>query len=134
MKRKHVANGRPNGGKREGAGRKPGSTNALSLGEVQAIRAANHRIPESAPQAIKDLANKALEVIANVMTGAVYSLDAPTRLKAAGMMREEACGRTTQSINVAGADGGPLVVKVLEYYGDEEDDAAPVSEPGKGEP
>lgn len=99
----------PRGGKREGAGRPPGAKNALPQGCVAAIKAANLRVPDKAPQAHRDLANRALERIADVMEDKVSSLTAFAVLTAARTLREEVCGPVPKKLEHSGPDGGPIV-------------------------
>lgn len=97
--RKHRATGKPPpGGKRPGAGRPPGSTNALPYGVVQAMKALNLRVPEGRPEPEKAVANRAFERIIDVMEEKVPFKDAPGVLKAASILREEICGPVKQRI------------------------------------
>lgn len=98
MKRKHVATGKPKGGKREGSGRPEGSTNALALGEVAAVKAAGLRVPESATPAQRDLADRALQRIAAVMEEKVGAFASTAVLKASTHIREEICGALKQKV------------------------------------
>lgn len=99
--RKHIATGKPKGGHRAGAGRKPGSPNALGYGEVKAVKSLRWRVPEAAPEPVKDLADLALETIAQVMRGEVSYLNAAPRLKAATTVRAEVCGPPAQKVEHA---------------------------------
>lgn len=112
QKRKHRATGKkPPGGTRYGAGR-PSGPQVLSNAEVQAVHAAKLRVPAGAAQVAKDLAAESLVTMANVMRGGVSFVEAPVRLKAAAMLREEVCGVQARPVHVAGADGGPLQVSI----------------------
>jgi len=84
-----------NGGKRLGAGRKPGG-NALGYGEVKAIRALRIRTPESLPEEAKELAGEAFEAVVRVMRREVQGRGTQDVLRAAAMVREEICGPITQ--------------------------------------
>lgn len=96
-KRKHVANGKPQGGARSGAGRKPGTKNALPKGAVKAIKAAGLRVPYGASAAQRDLADRAQQRIIDVMEGKVGRHSQPV-LNAARVLREEICGPVKQKI------------------------------------
>lgn len=120
-KRKHRATGKPRGGARSGAGRREGSTNALRLGEVRAVKAAGLRVPETASEAERKLADRAQQRIIDVMEEKVGFLKMPHVLKAAATLREEICGPVSKKVAVTGADGGPLTVKVVEFTGDGDD-------------
>lgn len=111
-KRKHRKTGAPRGGARSGAGRTEGSTNALGLGEVRAVKAAGLRVPDGAPKEQRELANEALGTIIDVMRGSIGFVEAPMRLKASAHIREEICGPVAKQVNLAGNDGGPLQVSI----------------------
>lgn len=99
MKRKHVATGeKPPGGKREGAGRKPGSKNLLALGEVKAVKAAGLRVPDSASKDQRELADESLDTITRIMRGRVHWQMAGPMLKASTHLREEICGAIKQRV------------------------------------
>ena len=101
------------GGKRPGAGRPPGSTNSLPLGAVQAVKAAGLRVPEAATPEQRELADEALGTVVEVMRGQVHYMDAPARLKAATVIRQEICGPVPTKLEHTGADGEPLTVRVV---------------------
>jgi hypothetical protein len=101
-KRKHVATGQPKGGSRSGAGRKPGSKNALDYGEVAAVAAAKLRVPEGADPSVQKLAARALERIADVMEEKVWEKQGRNVLAAATRIREEACGPLSQKVEITG--------------------------------
>lgn len=94
------------GGARPGAGRKPGTRN----GEVRAIKAAGLRVPASASQAEREIADEALQTVYAVMKkpgrGAGY------QLQAASMLREEICGPVPKKHEHTGADGKPLSITI----------------------
>jgi hypothetical protein len=98
LARKYVPNGKPNGGKRQGAGRPAGSKNTLELGEVRAIKAAGLRIPEHATEEQRNLADRAQQRIIDVMEEGVHYLSATSVLKAATHLREEICGAVKQKV------------------------------------
>lgn len=105
MDRKHVRTGRkPPGGKRPGAGRPPGSKNTLPLGAVAAVKAAGLRVPGSASEAQRELANRALQRIADVLEEGVHFTAAGHVLKAATILREEICGPVKQKVEHSFAD------------------------------
>ena len=104
MPRNYKPNGRPNGGRREGAGRPAGSKNALALGEVRAIKAAGLRVPEAATQEQRELADEMLGVITEVARGKTSFKQAPHRFRAAAHIREEICGTMKQKIEVSASD------------------------------
>lgn len=101
------------GGKREGAGRKAGSRNTLGYGEVKALRSLRYRLKEGTPPEMAAAAGIALDRIVDVMMERVPPTAAPSVLKAATLLREEACGPIAQKHEVAGPEGGALVVKVV---------------------
>lgn len=82
------------------------------MGTIQAIKALNLRVPENAPEAAKALANRAFERVVDVLEEGVDFRQAGAVLKAATMVREEICGPMAQKHEVAGKDGGALVIEV----------------------
>lgn len=104
MPRNYVPNGKPNGGKRPGAGRKPGSRNTLPLGAVAAVRSAGLRVPDSATEAQRQLADRALVRVADVLEEGVSSFQAGHVLKAATILREEVCGPAKQKVEHSFSD------------------------------
>lgn len=92
---------RKNGGKRPGAGRKPGTPNTLAYGEVKAIKSAKLRLPDGADEQSQLLAGRSLQRIVDVMEGRVSYLEAGAVLKAATRIREEVCGPLTQKQEIA---------------------------------
>lgn len=104
----------PRGGKRLGAGRPLGAKNALPQGCVAAIKAANLRVPEDAPEAHRALANRALERMAAVMEETVSPLGAFSVLSAARAIREEVCGPVPKRHELTGKDGAPMEFTVKE--------------------
>lgn len=109
----------PNGGKRAGAGRPPGAKNVLGYGQVRGLKACRLRVPKDASPEADALAGRALQRIIDVMEEDVDGANAGNVLRAATHIREEVCGSPKQALEVTGADGGPLVVEVREYTGDE---------------
>lgn len=101
------------GGKREGAGRPRGSTNALPLGTVAALKALRLRVPEGAAPEVAEVAGRCLERVADVLEGKVHFTDAGHVLKAAAMLREELCGPIAQKLQHTGADGAPLSFELV---------------------
>lgn len=93
---------RKRGGRRPGAGRKPGSKNTLDYGEVAAIAATKLRIPEDADSSVKQLAARALVRIADVMEEGVWEKQGRNVLAAATRIREEACGPLAQKVEHSG--------------------------------
>jgi len=115
-RRPHRATGRkPPGGAREGAGRPEGTTNALPLGAVQAIRSLNLRVPKDADPLARDIANRAFQRAVEVMEEQVDFRLAPSVLKAVASIREEICGPVAQRLEHTGANGESLVVEVRKY-------------------
>lgn len=94
--RKHRATGKPRGGRRPGAGRPRGSKDVLPRGAVAAIKAAGLRVPADATPAQKDLADRCLERIADVMEERVNPFGAFSVLTAARGLREEICGKVAE--------------------------------------
>jgi len=98
----------PRGGKREGAGRPKGAKDVLPRGAVAAIKAAGLRIPETASEAERELANRALERIADVMEETVAPFREFAVLTAARAIREEVCGPIPKKI-----EGGDKPLEVI---------------------
>ena len=88
------------GGKREGAGRKPGTLNTLPYGVVQALKAQRLRVPADASPEAADLAGRSLERLVDVLEGRVHSKKAANVLKAATYLREQVCGPMTKKLEV----------------------------------
>jgi hypothetical protein len=86
------------GGKRDGAGRKLGTKNTLGYGDVKAVKAAGLRVPVSATEEQRELADECLGKMADVMRGKVHYLHATSSLKAATVIREEICGPQKQKV------------------------------------
>ncbi len=99
------------GGKREGAGRKPGP-NTLRYGEVKALAACKLRLPADAPPEHEQLAAFGLERIIAVAAGVVPAFKAGATLKAATRIREEVCGPLPQRQEHTGKDGELLTVSI----------------------
>lgn len=112
MARDGAKTGRGRGGKRPGAGRPPGSSNALEYGEVKALRVAGLRVPKDASDEARKLADYAQARIIDVMAGEVDSFAAGNVLKAATHLRSEICGPVAQKTEISGANGAPLEVVV----------------------
>ncbi len=108
------------GGKRPGAGRKPGTQNALPKGFVVALKAMKHRLPEDASEEVKAVAARAFERLVDVMEERVPVMAAGHVLKAATLLREEVCGRVAQPLEHSGPAGGQLVIEVHKYSGETE--------------
>jgi hypothetical protein len=118
----HKATGRPHGGARPGAGRPAGTPNALPLGAVKAIQSLRLRVPADASEAAKELADRALQRVADVMNCKVTSKQANSVLKAAIHIREEVCGPVTRKIEVEGKIGiGALLDGVAELEREEKE-------------
>lgn len=102
-KRKHRATGKKApGGRRPGAGRPPGAKSILPEGAVSAIRAANLRLPADAHPAAAEMAQRALERLADVLDDRVPSARVFGLLKAVAMAREEVCGPLATKVEVTG--------------------------------
>lgn len=87
------------GGRRPGAGRPKGATNALALGEVRAIKALRLRVPESTPEPLASVADEAFDVVVRTMRGEQFDPGmAQVQLRAAAMVREEVCGPVKQRV------------------------------------
>ena len=84
------------GGKREGAGRKPGQTTA-------------------AKRALMDMAkDHATEALATLVEIAKDKTAAPAaRVSAAVAILDRGYGKPTQAVNLGGHDGGALVTKIV---------------------
>lgn len=122
--RKHVATGNPKGGKRPGAGRPQGSKNTLPLGAVKAIKVAGLRVPESATPQERQLADRALERIVDVMEERVFAFggQAHAVLTAARGIREEICGKVADKHQL----DGTVTIRFVSSY------AEPPKEPTDG--
>lgn len=122
-KRKHVATGKkPPGGKREGAGRPAGTWNSLGYGEVKALKIAKLRVPDGASEGEAELAGVALGRMVDVMMDRLHPQSAGAVLKAATTIREEICKPIPKAVEVAGKDGGALVVNVVSLADEADDD------------
>lgn len=77
----------------------------LPRGAVTAVRASNWRIPDDAPEEARQLAQQALERIADVMHGRVPIERQAAVLKAATDLRAEVCGPPAQRLEVKGKMG-----------------------------
>jgi hypothetical protein len=100
------------GGKREGAGRPPGSRNTLPTGTVRALKAQRLRVPADASPEAAEVAGRALERLVDVLEGRVRSHKALATLKAVAMVREEVCGPIEKKLRVSGA----MSVAVVDPY------------------
>lgn len=92
------------GGRRPGAGRPPGTRNALEYGEAKAVNACKLRLPKDATPEAEYLAQRSLQRIVDVMEGGVSHLESGAVLKAATRLREEVCGPLTQKFEHAVTD------------------------------
>lgn len=88
-KRKHRKTGLPRGG---GPGRRKGFSNALTYGAVAAIESMRWRVPDSASEEAKAVADRAMARIIHVMEAKVWEKQARAVLGAATYLREEICG------------------------------------------
>lgn len=114
LERKHRPTGKPRGGSRPGTGRPPGSTNALELGEVKALKSLRWRVPDEAPKEVAEVADEAFQALVDVMRerpmvgydrdGRPIALvaDRKDKLKAALALREEVCGPVARKVEVTG--------------------------------
>lgn len=91
------------GGKRPGAGRPRGSKNILPAGAVAAIKACGLRVPKDATPAERELADRALQRVADVMEEQVSSFQSFAVLTAARTIREEVCGPVVKKVDVSGS-------------------------------
>lgn len=92
---------RQRGGKRPGAGRPAGSTNALEYGEARAVKALRLRVPEATPEPVAAVADEAFETVVRMMRGEEFDASmAAVKLRAAAMVREEICGPVKQRVEV----------------------------------
>ena len=78
-----------------GPGRPRGSTNALPLGAVGAIKALRYRVPDGTPEPLAEVADRAFSTVVQVMNGEV-PFGGSVRLRAARYVREEVCGQIPQ--------------------------------------
>lgn len=98
----HRATGRkPPGGRRPGAGRPKGATNALEVGEVAAIKAMRWRVPDAAPPPAADAAGEAFTALVEVMRKP-FVRGSREKLAAARAIREEVCGPVKQQVEHSG--------------------------------
>jgi hypothetical protein len=97
----------PRGGKRPGAGRPKGS--AARVISNEAIKAARtidprgYRVPDDAPPAMRELADRALQRISDVMEEGIGAPIAPSVIKAAQQIREEVCGPVEKRVRISGS-------------------------------
>jgi hypothetical protein len=112
--------GKGRGGARKGAGRPDGSTNALALGEVRALKSLRHRVPDGAAPELADVAGEAFEAIVQVMRGEISPMNgqAAAILKASSMVREEVCGPVAQKLHVGGPNGEALEIVIRDEGGE----------------
>jgi len=82
-----------------GPGRPRGSTNALPLGAVGAIKALRYRVPDGTPEPLAEVADRAFSTVVQVMNGEI-PLGGTVRLRAAAYLRAEICGQIPQSHQV----------------------------------
>lgn len=100
---------KPVGGARPGAGRPPGSRNALPYGAVKAIRAAKFRVrkeyleDKTLAEPVTEVAGYSFERIVQVMAGTIHSRKAPSVLKAAVAAREELCEPVVKESRISGS-------------------------------
>jgi len=104
----------PRGGKRTGAGRPLGAKNVLPQGCVAAVRAAGLRVPATASDAERALADRALCRLADVLEGNVHPAMAFPVLQAGRLLREEICGPVPKKLEHGGPNGAPLEVMIRE--------------------
>lgn len=102
---KHKIPGKKVGGYRPNAGRKKGDINVLPMGAVKAIKSLRLRVPDDAPDEAKELADRALQRVADVMNCKVSRFQATSVLKAAVHIREEVCGPITRKVEIDGKIG-----------------------------
>jgi hypothetical protein len=127
--RHYTPNGRPNGGRREGAGRPKGTSNPLPLGAVSAIKAMKRWHPEAVnPEAAPD-GDRAFQRIRDVMEERVGEEMASPVLNAAKTVLERACGPVTQKHEHSGG----VVIELATSFG-EAADAAPPAVPVRASP
>jgi len=92
----------PRGGARKGAGRPP-KTEKKILPTPKIIRAAGYRVPPEASPEMRELADRALQRMSDVMEESVAAPIAPSVLKASTALREEICGPIEKKIQVSGS-------------------------------
>jgi len=82
-------------------GRPKGARNTLPKGAVAAIRSLRHRVPDTVPQALKDVADEALVVVADILLDKDMKSPkgAQVRLSAARMFRDEVCGPIPKAVD-----------------------------------
>lgn len=107
------------GGRRSGAGRKPGSKNTLPQGYVATLKASGLRVPPNATEAERELADVALSRMVDVMMEQVHHKGAYSVLSAARAVREEVCGPVAQKHEHSGEGGGPLEVVIRDIAKEE---------------
>jgi hypothetical protein len=90
---------------REVLRRRTRENDKLPMGSIKAINAAKWRVPDDAPEAVQELADRALERIAAVMDGMVPDHKVQSTLKAAIAIREEVCGPPVKKLEVEGKMG-----------------------------
>lgn len=70
------------------------------------------RVPDGATPEAAELADRAFARVVDVLEERVHFQQAGHVLKAATMVREEICGPVAQKHELAGKDGGALVIEV----------------------
>lgn len=107
------------GGLRSPPGGRPrGSTNALPLGAVSAVKTAKLRVPEGTPEEHADLAEEAKDRIVDVMRERVHWQNASQVLKAATRVRDEICGPIAHKQEISGPNGEPIRL-IVDMDGDD---------------
>lgn len=86
-------------------GRPFGYRDALPKGGVKAIASLRIRVPDNVSEEAKELADTALQRIADVMLEKVSYKRANSVLKSATAIREEICGPVTRKVEVEGKIG-----------------------------
>lgn len=104
-----------NGGRRPGAGRKPGTPNVLPTGTVAALdaaRIAQKRLGKDADPADLAVLQHVYSRVADVLAEKVDFRQAGHVLKGSAMVADAVAGPIVQKVQASGADGGPLTVLI----------------------
>ena len=91
----------PAGGKRDGAGRKPGSLNRATIERERTLM-----------EAAKGYTDEALATLAAIMRDTAQP--GPARVSAANAILDRGYGKPRQAVEHTGADGGPIEVTHLD--------------------
>ena len=84
------------------SGNRKGEKCPLPKGAVAAIRSLRYRVPDTTPAPLAEIADEALDTVVKVMRGKVPYHEMTPRLKAAQIIRDEACGPIPKTVEHQG--------------------------------